>query len=162
MQEVETERSKNEAEEKVDDDDSEDTTDEEGMKHDEAPKTQEIRKKEPALAMVITDAIGMKTETQEGVQDDTAEVDKNETDKALINRENAPEVRTETQRKPNNQHSKNWRLREIMMVLMLLMLLMLQVDVVMGRDNLGQGQVEQCLKNLGCRLINAEHDLDSR
>jgi hypothetical protein len=70
------------------------------MKHDEAPKTQEIRKKEPALAMVITYAIRMKTETQEGVQDDTAEVDKNDTDEALFNRENAPEVRTETQRKP--------------------------------------------------------------
>jgi hypothetical protein len=49
-----------------------------------------------------------------------------------------------------------------MMALMLQMLLMLQVDVVMGRDNLWQGQAEQCLKNLGCRLINTEHDLDSR
>jgi hypothetical protein len=44
----------------------------------------------------------------------------------------------------------------------MLMLLLLQVDVVMERDNLGQGQVEQCLKSLGCRLINAEHDLDRR
>jgi hypothetical protein len=61
FQEVKTERSEDEAEEKVDDDDSEDTTDEEGMKHEEAPKTQEIRKKEPVSAMVITDAIGMRT-----------------------------------------------------------------------------------------------------
>jgi hypothetical protein len=76
-------------------------------------------------------------------------------DEALFNRENVPEVRMESQRKPNSQHSKNWRLKE-------LMLLLLQVDVVMARENLGQGQVEQCLKSMGCRLIDAEHDLDRK
>ena len=60
-------------------------------------------------------------------------------DEALFNRENNPEVRTESQRKPNSQHSKNWRLKELMLMLILLLL---QVDVVMARDNLWQGQVE--------------------
>jgi hypothetical protein len=95
----------------------------------------------------IKDATAMKTESQEGVQEDTVEVDKDETDEeymmkqdeALLNRENAPEVRIKSQRITNSRHSKNWRLRELMM---LLILLMLQVDVVMARDNLGQGQVE--------------------
>jgi hypothetical protein len=86
-------------------------------------------------------------------------VDRDETDEAPFNRENAPEVRTKSQRKPNSRHSKNWRLRELMMMLMLLML---QVDVAMVWDNLGQGQVEQCLKSLRCRLIDAEQDLDHR
>jgi hypothetical protein len=89
----------------------------------------------------------MKTEVQEGVREDTVEVDKDETDEedmtkkdeALFNRENAPEVRTESQSKPNILQAKNWRLRELMMMLILLMLLMLQVDMVMMRDNLGQG-----------------------
>jgi hypothetical protein len=96
----------------------------------------------------ITDATGTKTEIQEGVLEDTVEVDKDETDEeymmkqdeALFNRENVPDVRTDSQRKPNCQHSKNWRLEKLM-----LMLLMLQVDVVMARDNLGQGQVDTSL-----------------
>ena len=96
-------------------------------------KNEEISKKEPASAVIITDATGMKTEIQEGVRDDTAKVDKNETDEALFNRENAPEVRTESQRKPNNRHSKNWRLRELMMMLMLLLLLMLVFLLVLYR-----------------------------
>ena len=112
--------------------------------------------------MGITNATGMKTENQEGVRDDTVEVDRDETDEAPFNGENAPEVRTEAKRKLNNRQSKNWRLRELMRMMMMRMLLMLQVDVVMARDSLGQGQVEQCLKNLGCRLNNAEHDLDGR
>ena len=142
MLEVETEISEDEAEGKVDDndpweddrkhfikgdgskDDSEDTANED-VNQDEVPKNQE----------------------------DTVEVDKDETDKgdmmkqdkALLNRENVPEVRMESQRKPNSQHSKNLRLKELMLILMLLLL---QVDVVMARDNLGQGQVEQCLKSL--------------
>jgi hypothetical protein len=158
--EVEMERSEDEAEEEADDDDlgednrahfikgdgskddSEDTADEEMIKQDEAPKNREIIKKEPASAMVITDATGMKTEIKEGAREDTVEVDKDETnkedmmkqDKALFNRENAHEVRTESQRKLNSRHSKSWTLRELMT---LLMLLMLQVDVVTARDNLG-------------------------
>ena len=32
--------------------------------------------------------------------------------------------------------------------MIMMILLLLQVDVVMTRDNLGQGQVEQCLKSL--------------
>ena len=44
----------------------------------------------------------------------------------------------------------------------MLILLLLQVDMVMTRDNLGQGQVEQCMKSLGCRLTKAKHDLDRR
>jgi hypothetical protein len=61
-------------------DDSEDTADEEVMKQDEALKTQEIIKKEAASTVVITDATGMNTEVQEGVREDTVEVDKDETD----------------------------------------------------------------------------------
>ena len=132
------------------------------VKQDETPKTQEINKKEPASAVGITNATGMKTENQEGVRDDTVEVDRDETDEAPFNGENAPEVRTEAKRKLNNRQSKNWRLRELMRMVMLIMLLMLQVDVVMARDNLGQGQLEQCLKSLGCKLIDAKHDLDHR
>jgi hypothetical protein len=77
--EVEMERSEDEAEEKVDDDDlgednrehfikgeafkdnSEDATNEEVVKQDETPKNQEISKKESASAVVITNATGMKT-----------------------------------------------------------------------------------------------------
>jgi hypothetical protein len=92
--------------------------------------------------------------------------DRTRLDKTLFNRENGPEGRTEAQRKPSSRHSKNWTLRELMTMLMtmvmLLMLLMLQVDVVTARDSLGQGQVEQYLRSLGCRLTNAEHDLDRR
>ena len=91
--------------------------------------------------------------------EDTIEVDMMKQDEALFNRKIIPEVRMESHRKPNSQHSKNWRLKELMLMLILLLL---QVDVVMARDNLGQGQVEQCLKSLGCRLINTEHDLDCR
>ena len=80
-------------------------------------------------------------------------------DEALSSRENVPEVRMEFHKKHNSQFSKNWRLKELMIMLILLLL---QVDMVMARDNLGQGQVEQCLKSLGWRLINAEHDLDRR
>ena len=178
--EVEMERAEDEAEGKVDDDylgeddrehfikgdafndDSENTTDEEVVKQDETPKTQEINKKEPASAVGITNATGMKTENQEGVRDDTVEVDRDETDEAPFNGENTPEVRTEAKRKLNNRQSKNWRLRELMRMMMMRMLLMMQVDVVMARDSLGQGQVEQCLESLGCRLINAEYDLNHR
>jgi hypothetical protein len=49
------------------------------MKQDEAPKNQEINKKELASAVVITDATGMETEIKEGVREDTVEVDKDET-----------------------------------------------------------------------------------
>jgi hypothetical protein len=143
-------------------------------KQDEAPKNRENIKKNPASATISTDATGMKTENKEGAWEDTVEVDKIETneedmtkqDKTLFNRENAPEGRTEVQRKPSRRHSKNWTLRELMTILMtmlmLLMLLMLQVDVVMARDSLGQGQVEQYRRSLVCRLTNAEHDLDCR
>jgi hypothetical protein len=34
--------------------------------------------------------------------------------------------------------------------------------VVMARENLRQGQMEQCLKSMGWRLTIAEHDLDRR
>jgi hypothetical protein len=85
--EVEMEISEDEAEEEADDDDlgeddrehfingddSKDTANEEVRKQDEAPKNREIIKKEPASAVVITDATGMKTE---GAREDTAEVDK--------------------------------------------------------------------------------------
>jgi hypothetical protein len=155
-------------------DDSEDPAIKEVTKQNEAPKNRESIKKEPASATIFTDATGIKTETNDGAWEDTVEVDKNETneedmtkqDKTLFNRENAPEGRTEAQRKPSSRHSKNWTLRELMKMLMtmlmLLMLLMLQVDVVTARDCLGQGQVEQYLRSLGCRLTNAEHDLDHR
>jgi hypothetical protein len=116
----------------------------------------------------------MKTETKEGAWEVTVEVDQNETneedmtkqDKTLFNRENAPEGRTDAQRNPSSRHSKNWTLRELiktmMTMLLLLMPLMLQVDMVTVRDSLGQGQVEQHMRSLGCRLANAEHDLDRR
>ena len=130
--EAEMEISEDEAEEKVDDDDlgeddrehfinvdgfkddSEDTADEDVMKQDEAPKNQEISKKELASAVDITDATGTKAEIQEGVPKDIIEVDMMKQDEALFNRENVPEVRMEPQRKPNSQHSKNWRLKKMM------------------------------------------------
>jgi hypothetical protein len=62
----------------------------------------------------------------------------------MVKQEKVPEVRTESQRKSNGQLSKNRRLKELM-----LMLLPLQVDVVMEKDNLRQGQVKQYLKSLG-------------
>jgi hypothetical protein len=52
-------------------------------------------------------------------------------DKALYNREEVPEVRTESPRKSNSQHPKNWRLKELMLMLMLLLL---QVGVVMKKE----------------------------
>jgi hypothetical protein len=180
VSEVEMERAEDEAEGEVDDDylrendrqhfikgdalkdNSEVATDEEVVKQDKTPNNQEINKKEPDSAVVITNATEMKTENQEGVRDDTVEVDRDETNEAPFNRENTPEVRTEAKRKLNNRQSKNWRLRELMRMMMMRMLLMLQVDVVMARDSLGQGQVEQCLESLGCRLINAEYDLNRR
>jgi hypothetical protein len=55
-------------------DDSEDTADEEMMKQDEAPKNQEVTKKEMASAADITEAPETKTEIQEGVTEDTVEV----------------------------------------------------------------------------------------
>jgi hypothetical protein len=64
-------------------DNSEDTTDEEMMKQDKAPKTQEGIKKELASAADITDAPDTETEIQEGVLEDTVEADKDETDVEL-------------------------------------------------------------------------------
>jgi hypothetical protein len=61
-------------------DDSEDKTHGEMMKQDEFSKTQETIKTKSAAAVVIMEAIGMKTEVQEGVQKDTVEEDKDETD----------------------------------------------------------------------------------
>jgi hypothetical protein len=133
-------------------DDSEDTADEDVMKQDKVLKNQEIIKEELATVMDITEATEMKAETQGRVLEDTVEVDK---DEALFNRGNDPEIRMESKRILNSQHSKNWKLKE-------LMLLLLQVDMVMARDNLGQGQVEQCLKSLGCRLIDVKPDRDRR
>jgi hypothetical protein len=78
-------------------DNSEDTADEEMMKQDEAQKNQEVSKKELASAADITDAPETETEIQEGVLEDT--------------------VRTESQRKSNSQHSKNWWLKELMLML---------------------------------------------
>ena len=80
------------------------------MKQDEVSKTQETIKTESAAAVVIMEAIGMKTEVQEGVRKDTVEEDKNETD---------------------------------------------------GEDMTKKVE-EQCLKRRGCRLVDAEHDLDRR
>jgi hypothetical protein len=87
----------------------------------------------------ITAATGIKTEIQEGVREDTVEMEKDETDEedmvkqdeALFNREKVSEVRTESQRKPNSQHSKNWRLKGLMLTLLLL-----QVKVVRERVNM--------------------------
>jgi hypothetical protein len=56
------------------------------------------------------------------------------------------------------EHPKKWRLKE----LMLMLLLLLQVDVVMEKDNLRQGQVKQSLKSLRYKPTAAEHDLYCR
>jgi type II secretory pathway component PulL len=108
------------------------------MVQDEVLKNQEISKEELASAVEITDAT--KAEIQEGVLEDTIEVDRMKQDEALFSRENVPEVRLESHRKPDSQLLKNWRLKELMIMLTLLLL---QVDMVMARDNQGQGQVEQ-------------------
>ena len=93
MLEVVMKRSEDQAEEKADDDDrgeadrkhiikrdgfkddSEDTTDEEVMMQDEAPKHQEIGNEELASAVDITEATGMKAEIQEGEPEDIIKVD---------------------------------------------------------------------------------------
>jgi hypothetical protein len=77
----------------------------------------------------------VKWEGFEDATEDTAEADKDGTnkedtvkqDEALFNREGVPEARTQSPRKSNSQHPKNWRLK--------LMLLLLQVGVVMKKDN---------------------------
>jgi hypothetical protein len=96
------------------------------MKQDEAPKTQEVIKEELATGADITNATAMETAIQEGAWEDTAEMNKDETDeeevvksglinisahvapcKALFNGEKAPKVRTKSQRKPKSQLLKN-------------------------------------------------------
>ena len=102
-------------------DDSEDTADEEAMKQDEAPKNQEVIKKELALAVYITDATGTKTEIQEGAREDTADMNKDKTDeedvvksglvnisapvapcKSLFDGEKVAKVRKKSQKTPNS------------------------------------------------------------
>jgi hypothetical protein len=162
--EAEMEIPEDEAEEQVDDDDlgeddgeyfikgdgfkddSEDSADEKTMKQDKTPKTQEV----------ITNATAMETEIQEGARGATAEMKKDETDKedvvksglvnisalvapckALFNGEKVPKVRTKSQRKPNSQLLKNWRLKGLMLTLILL----LQVNVVRERINMSAREV---------------------
>jgi hypothetical protein len=159
--EVEMEIPEDEAEEQVNDDDlgeddgeyfikgdgfkddSEDSANEEAMKQDDAPKTQEVIKEELATAAVITSATAIETEIQEGAQEDTAEMSKDKTDeedgvkselvnisapvapcKSLFNGEKVPKVRTKLQRKLNSQLLKNWRLEGLMLILMMILLLL--------------------------------------
>jgi hypothetical protein len=53
----------------------------------------------------LPDATGTKAEIQEGALEDTIEVDRMKQDEALFSRENVPEVRIESHRKPNSQFS---------------------------------------------------------
>jgi hypothetical protein len=62
---------------------------------------------------------------EEGFEDTTADTDEEDIvkeDEALFNREDVPEARTESPRKSNGQHSKTWRLKELMLMLILLLL----------------------------------------
>jgi hypothetical protein len=113
------------------------------MKQDNAPKTKEVIKEELATAADITSATA---EIQEGALEDTAEMNKDETDEEdvvkswLVNISapiapcksffNVEKVRTKSQRKPNSQLLKNWRLKGLMLMLLL------QVNVVRERINM--------------------------
>ena len=115
-------------------DDSEDSTDEEAMKQDDAPKTQEVIKKELATTADITSATAMETEIQEGAREDTAEMNEDKTDeedvvnaglvnisapvapcKSLFDGEKVAKVRKKSQKTPNSQLLKNWRLKGLML-----------------------------------------------
>jgi hypothetical protein len=147
--EVKMETPEDEAEEKVDDDDlgeddgeyfikgdgfkddSEDSADEEALKQDDAPKTQEFIKEKLATAADITSATAIETGVKSGHVNISAPV---APCKSIFTGEKVPKVRTKSQRKLNRQLLKNWRLEGLMLILM--MILLLQVNLVRERINM--------------------------
>ena len=95
----------------------------------------------------------METEIQEGAREDTAEMNEDKTDeedvvnaglvnisapvapcKSLFDGEKVAKVRTKSQKTPNSQLLKNWRLKGLMLTLM--MMLLLKEHVVRERINM--------------------------